>query len=78
MATVLGALDPATESRLGKALSYKKSIIDAMTQGKLPYIKVASYRVEGGYYPPSDSTELKKSDALAWMEKNGFDTSKLK
>lgn len=76
LATVLSQLDPASKNKNGSSFSYKSTVLDAMKSGKLKYIKEKTDR--GGYYAPSDSTKVKKADALEWMESNGFKTEPLK
>lgn len=76
-AEVLRAVDPKARTP-GHRFSYKVTILDALKHRGLKYIRVASHRVQGGYYPPSDSSEIAKEDAIEWAEKNGFDMSKVK
>lgn len=80
LAEVAAALDPLVSgSKSNLRFSYKITVIDAMKSNRLTYIKQPVPGHRGNYYEPSDSTEIKRHDAIEWLEKVlKFDASELK
>jgi hypothetical protein len=79
LAMAAAVLDPnAQGSRGHNAYNYTATIVDAMKHGSLNHIRQPTGRIDGGYYEPSASSQIKREYAIAWLKNVlHFDTAEL-
>jgi len=74
MASILAKRDPAAGSSSNEEYSFKQLLLQDIWQSKLPVFE----RVTNSSGGPADETQVLRTAAIKWADKNGFDVSHIK